>query len=109
MTYVFNTTETIARHLREGQLICLESTTYPGTTDEDMRTILERTSLKAAGLQISPFPPSARTPTTGTFRQAPSRRSWEASTKNVSRVVVLRTDTIVDSYGPAFPLGGGAG
>lgn len=47
MTYVFNTTETIARHLRKGQIIILESTTYPGTTDDDMRTILEKTGLKA--------------------------------------------------------------
>lgn len=47
MSHVFNTAETIARHLRKGQLISLESTTYPGTTDEDMRTILEKTGLKA--------------------------------------------------------------
>jgi UDP-N-acetyl-D-glucosamine dehydrogenase len=47
MTYVFNTTKTIAQHLRKGQLIILESTTYPGTTDEDMREILEQTGLKA--------------------------------------------------------------
>ncbi len=33
--------------MRPGQLVVLESTTYPGTTDEDMRTILERSGLKA--------------------------------------------------------------
>ncbi len=47
MTYVFDTTKTISLHLRPGQLIILESTTYPGTTDEDMRTILEKDGLKA--------------------------------------------------------------
>ncbi len=47
MTYVFNTTKTIARYLRKGQLIILESTTYPGTTDEDMRGMLEESGLKA--------------------------------------------------------------
>ncbi|MDI6777074.1 MAG: nucleotide sugar dehydrogenase [Syntrophales bacterium] len=47
MSYVFNTTKTIAQHLRKGQLIVLESTTYPGTTDEDIREILEGTGLKA--------------------------------------------------------------
>jgi UDP-N-acetyl-D-glucosamine dehydrogenase len=47
MSYVFNTTETVAKHLRKGQLISLESTTYPGTTDEDMRAILEKTGLQA--------------------------------------------------------------
>ncbi|WP_297213241.1 MULTISPECIES: nucleotide sugar dehydrogenase [Thermodesulfovibrio] len=47
MSYVFNTSKTIAQYLRKGQLIVLESTTYPGTTDEDMRAILEDTGLKA--------------------------------------------------------------
>ncbi len=47
MSYVFNTTKTISQYLRKGQLICLESTTYPGTTDEDMRAILEEKGLKA--------------------------------------------------------------
>src|SRR5512143_1487995 len=47
LSYVFNTTETIAKYLRKGQLVSLESTTYPGTTDEDMRAILERNGLKA--------------------------------------------------------------
>lgn len=47
LSYVFDTTKTIAKYLRKEQLIILESTTYPGTTDEDMRTILEETGLKA--------------------------------------------------------------
>ncbi|MDA8086942.1 MAG: nucleotide sugar dehydrogenase [Nitrospiraceae bacterium] len=47
MTYVFDTARTIAKHMRPGQLVVLESTTYPGTTDEDMRAILEQTGLKA--------------------------------------------------------------
>ena len=47
MRYVFNTAQTIAKYLRKGQLIVLESTTYPGTTDEDLREILEKTGLKA--------------------------------------------------------------
>jgi len=34
MSYVINTTEVIAKYLRKGQFISLESTTYPGTTDE---------------------------------------------------------------------------
>jgi UDP-N-acetyl-D-glucosamine dehydrogenase len=47
MSYVFNTAKTIAMHLCKGQLISLESTTYPGTTDGDMKAILEATGLKA--------------------------------------------------------------
>lgn len=47
MSFVFDTTKKIALSLRKGQLIVLESTTYPGTTDEDVRRILEGTGLKA--------------------------------------------------------------
>ena len=62
MTYVFNTTRTIARHLRQGQLIVLESTTYPGTTDRDMRSILEETELKAGKNFFLAFSPEREDP-----------------------------------------------
>lgn len=44
MTYVINTAETIGRYLKKGQLVVLESTTYPGTTDELLTDILENES-----------------------------------------------------------------
>jgi nucleotide sugar dehydrogenase len=47
LQYVESVTEELARHLRPGQLISLESTTYPGTTDEVMIPILETSGLKA--------------------------------------------------------------
>ncbi len=46
LQYVVRVTEAIARHLRPGQLISLESTTYPGTTEEVMLPILEASGLK---------------------------------------------------------------
>ena len=51
MSYITGTTEAIAPHLRAGQLVILESTTYPGTTEEVMVPILEKgnkSGLKAA-------------------------------------------------------------
>ncbi|WP_413166738.1 nucleotide sugar dehydrogenase [Capilliphycus salinus ALCB114379] len=44
LSYIENVTKEIAHHLRPGQLISLESTTYPGTTDEVMKPILEKVS-----------------------------------------------------------------
>ncbi|MDG2989525.1 nucleotide sugar dehydrogenase [Candidatus Synechococcus calcipolaris G9] len=44
LSYVEGVTRNLAAHLRPGQLISLESTTYPGTTDEVLRPILEETS-----------------------------------------------------------------
>src|SRR5690606_16369301 len=47
MRYVIDTSEQIARVLRAGQLIVLESTTYPGTTEEVVQPILERSGLRS--------------------------------------------------------------
>ncbi len=46
LRYVEQTSRTISRHLQKGQLIVLESTTYPGTTDELVLPILEESGLK---------------------------------------------------------------
>jgi UDP-N-acetyl-D-glucosamine dehydrogenase len=51
LSFITNTTHAIAPHLRAGQLVVLESTTYPGTTEEVMIPILEKENkhgLKAA-------------------------------------------------------------
>lgn len=51
LSFITDTTHAIAPHLRAGQLVVLESTTYPGTTEEVMVPILEkenRAGLKAA-------------------------------------------------------------
>src|SRR6266478_3100372 len=46
LSFVISTAKTIARHLRRQQLVILESTTYPGTTAEVLRPILETSGLK---------------------------------------------------------------
>jgi len=46
LSFVISTTESITRYLRAGQLVVLESTTYPGTTMEVMCPILESSGLK---------------------------------------------------------------
>ena len=44
LSYVKNSTENIAKYLHPGMLVVLESTTYPGTTDEIVKPILEKNS-----------------------------------------------------------------
>ena len=46
LKYVLATTESIAKVARPGQIVILESTTYPGTTSDEMVPILERSGLK---------------------------------------------------------------
>jgi len=47
ISYIINVTTEIAKYLKKGHLIVLESTTYPGTTEEVVLPILERSGLKA--------------------------------------------------------------
>ena len=49
ISYITDTGRRIAPHLKRGMLVALESTTYPGTTDEDLRQVLEEGSGLKAG------------------------------------------------------------
>ena len=63
LSYVVKTTEAIAKRLRRDQLVVLESTTYPGTTDEVMRPILEKaTGLKSGEEFFLAFSPEREDP-----------------------------------------------
>jgi UDP-N-acetyl-D-glucosamine dehydrogenase len=70
MSYVVKTTESIAAHLRRGQLVVLESTTYPGTTDGLVRPILEKTGLKSRADFFLAFSPEREDPGNPNFSVA---------------------------------------
>ena len=62
MSYIVSTTQQIKSQLRAGQLIVLESTTYPGTTEELVREILEETGLKCGRDFYLAFSPEREDP-----------------------------------------------
>ena len=49
MTYIVSTAETIQKYIRKGQLVSLESTTYPGTTDEILLPMFEKAGERNGG------------------------------------------------------------
>jgi UDP-N-acetyl-D-glucosamine dehydrogenase len=67
LSYIISAAESIAAVLQKGQLIVLESTTYPGTTDEVMRPILERSGLMAGTDFYLAFSPERIDPGNKTF------------------------------------------
>ncbi len=71
MSYVQGTCEVIARHLRKGHLVALESTTYPGTTRELMLPILEQSKLKVERDFYLAFSPE---------REDPGRKDYTTTT-----------------------------
>ena len=71
MTYIENTTRSIAPHLRAGQLVVLESSTYPGTTEEVVKPILESVSgLRAGEDFFLAFSPEREDPGNTSFNTA---------------------------------------
>jgi UDP-N-acetyl-D-glucosamine dehydrogenase len=62
LSFVEATSRSIAQHLREGQLIVLESTTYPGTTDDVVKVILEKTGMRSGQEFFVGFSPEREDP-----------------------------------------------
>lgn len=62
LTYVYNSATDIARHLRKGQIISLESTTYPGTTEEVLLPIFGRNGFKVGRDFFLVFSPEREDP-----------------------------------------------
>jgi UDP-N-acetyl-D-glucosamine dehydrogenase len=70
LSFVEQTARSVAASLRPGQLICLESTTYPGTTVEIVRPILEATGLKVGKDIFLAFSPEREDPGNRQFHTA---------------------------------------
>jgi UDP-N-acetyl-D-glucosamine dehydrogenase len=62
LSYVLDTTRAVARRLVRGQLVVLESTTYPGTTEEEMLPLLEAGGLKVGRDFFLAFSPEREDP-----------------------------------------------
>ena len=71
LSFIVESTRMIAKVLRPGQLICLESTTYPGTTRGDCLPILEQSGLTAGEDFFVAFSPE---------REDPGRKDFSTST-----------------------------
>jgi len=100
MKYVFNSTRSIAGCLRPGQLIVLESTTYPGTTDGDMRKILEETGLKAGSDFHLAFSPEREDPNNHDFSVRTIPKVVGGYTKECLKAAKALYDQIVDRTVP---------
>jgi len=76
ISYIVNASTEIAKHLHEGMLVILESTTYPGTTEEVVKPILESTGLECGKEFFLAFSPE---------RVDPGNKQYK--TKNTPKVV----------------------
>ncbi len=82
LSFVVSALESVQQHLHRGLLVILESTTYPGTTNEVVQPLLEKTGLTAGRDFFLAFSPE---------RVDPGNQTW--TTKNVPKVVGGLTPT----------------
>ncbi len=91
LSIVLGAVEKLGARLREGQLVVLESTTYPGTTREEVRPLLEASGLRVGTDFFLAFSPE---------RIDPGREDWTVKTtpKVVGGVTPACTERACDFY-----------
>lgn len=94
LSAVLGASESLASRLRTGQLVVLESTTYPGTTREEVAPVLERSGLRAGRDFHLAFSPE---------RVDPGRTDWTTATtpKVIGGLTPECTRRAMDLYGMA--------
>ena len=100
MSYIISATQRIAEHLRPGTVVVLESTTYPGTTDELVQPMLEARGLKAGVDFFLAFSPERVDPGNPTFNTHNVPKVIGGITQECSRVAAALYGTAVERTVP---------
>jgi UDP-N-acetyl-D-glucosamine dehydrogenase len=100
LSYIVSTAEAVAAHLRPGQLVVLESTTYPGTTDEVVRPILERGGLRVGRDFHLAFSPEREDPNNGEFTTRTIPKLVGGITPECGRVAAALYSTVIERVVP---------
>ncbi len=91
LSYVVNSTKDVAKYLKRGMLVVLESTTYPGTTEEVIKPLLEENGLKCGEDFFLAFSPE---------RVDPGNKDF--NTKNTPKVVGGCTTSCTEVAGELY-------
>lgn len=95
LSFVLKTTKTISKALRKGQLVVLESTTYPGTTEEEVLPLLEGGGLKVGEDFFLAYSPERENPGDEVYTTEKIPKVVGGVTPNCSRVAKTLYDQIV--------------
>jgi UDP-N-acetyl-D-glucosamine dehydrogenase len=100
LTFVINTVESILPHIRAGQLISLESTTYPGTTEEELKPRIENRGFKVGENIFLCFSPEREDPGNVDFTTRTIPKICGGSTPTCLEVAVELYRQAVDKVVP---------
>lgn len=100
LSFVLNSAKDIAKTLRHGQLISLESTTYPGTTDEDILNILNQTGLKLGKDFYLAFSPEREDPNNPKYTTSTIPKVVGGVTKQCTELAVMVYSKVIKTVVP---------
>jgi UDP-N-acetyl-D-glucosamine dehydrogenase len=100
MSYIVSAVEGIAAHLHPGMLIVLESTTYPGTTEEVVQPLLEQSGLKAGKDFFLAFSPERVDPGNGVYTTRNVPKVVGGMTPDCARLAQALYQTSIDTVVP---------
>ncbi|MFO7280757.1 MAG: nucleotide sugar dehydrogenase [Thermoanaerobacterales bacterium] len=105
LSYVEEAAATLARRLRAGALVVLESTTYPGTTEELVRPILEQSGLKAGSEFFLGYSPERIDPGNPTWNFVNTPKVVSGIDERSRRAVEAFYGALVDTVVPVGSTG----
>jgi UDP-N-acetyl-D-glucosamine dehydrogenase len=100
LSFVIDTMESIKPHLREGQIISLESTTYPGTTDEELKPRIEDRGFKIGNDIYLVYSPEREDPGRTDFNTKTTPKVIGGTTKECLEVGIALYGSVVDNVVP---------
>ena len=97
LSYVVNSTKSVAKYLHRGMLVVLESTTYPGTTEEVCKPILEESGLKCGLDFFLAFSPERIDPGNKKYKTKNTPKVVGGVTKECTEVAAMLYRSVLKS------------
>lgn len=96
LSYVLNTIDALVPYLKAGHVISLESTTYPGTTEEELKPRVENTGLKVGENIFLVYSPEREDPGNAHFTTATIPKVCGGDTESCSEVGFALYSTVIN-------------
>ncbi len=96
LSFVLNTVDALVPYLRKGQVMSLESTTYPGTTDEELQPRIEKAGFKVGGDFFLVFSPEREDPGNPDFNTRTIPKVCGGVTPDCLKAGVALYDQVID-------------
>ena len=104
LSYVEKTVALAAKYLKKGQIVSLESTTYPGTTDEVIRPVIEATGLKSGEDVFLVYSPEREDPGNTRFSTSTTPKIVGGESDDALRLGCMVYQLVVDQVVPVSSL-----